>query len=335
MKGDKKPTVAVIIITFNGSKFINKCLNSLKEQTYPKKDFSVIVVDNASTDNSIDLIEKNHSTVKLIKNKENSGFGSACNIGIREANSVDYVILLNQDSWVEKDWLEQLVKVMEKNQKAGCCGAAEHDYDEKPVSESKKKNESTKAGCWMGGGSLIIRKKALDDAGLFDEIYFMYGEDMDLTWRIQIAGWIIIKTSKAIWHHHGRKRSVSSTDWRVYYSWRNRIFVLLKFGSTRQIISSIKKYFTYFMYGRKKSVNDVTSSENIGNNNQNAVQRQNIFRRCNAILRKMLFATKIIVAVLVYSPFLLQRRMLLKNNNIDYEKIDSWIRETDMQFYGL
>lgn len=185
MKKNKstKPKVAIIILTYNGVAFIERCLDSLQKQTCPKDSFSIIVVDNASPDNTVDIVEdikKNNKDITLIKNKKNNGFGAGNNVGIKNVPAVDYVVLLNQDTWVEEDWLEQLVYVMEKNPQVGCCGAAEHPYEgTRPI--SKEQRASTKAGCWMGGGSVIFRKETLDKTGLFDEIYFMYCEDMDLT----------------------------------------------------------------------------------------------------------------------------------------------------------
>lgn len=331
-----KPKAAIIIVTYNGAAFIERCLLSLQKQTYPKDSFSITIVDNTSTDNTPEIVEKNlknASNITLIKNKKNSGFGAGNNIGIKSVHDVDYVVLLNQDTWVEKDWLEQLVNTMEKNPQAGCCGAAEHPYDTTlPI--PREKRASTKAGCWMGGGSTIFRKEALNKTGLFDEIYFMYSEDMDLTWRIQLAGYTIIQNNNAIWHHHGRKRNDQTTGWRVYYAWRNRLFLLLKFGSARQMSSSVWKYFLYLVLGKRKGIERMTDEKREKENREEEVKNEPLLN-WKIIPRKLLFSTKLCCAILYYFPQLLQRRGLMKKQGIEYKRTDTWIRETDRQLYGI
>lgn len=259
---------------------------------------------------------------------------------MKRVSDVDYIALLNPDSWVEKDWLEQMVSVMEKNPQAGCCGAAEHPYDETlPV--AKEQLTSTKAGCWMGGGSFILRKKALDSAekkfettGLFDELYFMYTEDMDITWRLQLVGYTIIKNNNAIWHHHGRKRSNEATGWRVYYCSLNRIFILLKFGSSKQIRASLWRYIQYFILGKRKkereqNMKEDIKKEDIGNNGKAYITKW-ITRA-----RKLFFVIKLCIAIFYHLPQALQRRLQMKKHGIDYKRTDAWIQETDMQLYGV
>lgn len=332
-----KPKVSIIIVTYNGSQFIARCIDSLQQQTYPKKCYSITIVDNASRDNTVDIVEKilkNASNIALIKNKENNGFGAANNIGIRSVHDVDYVVLLNQDTWVEEDWLEQLVNAMEKNSHAGCCGAAEHPY-ETTLSIPREKKASITTGCWVGAGSMIIRKKALDVAGLFEEIYFMYAEDMDLTWRVQLTGYISLRNNNAIWHHHGRKRNDQTIGWRVYYAWRNRIFLLIKFGSAQQMASSVWKYFQYLVLGKRKNEIEKDTLIKEENRQESNTGNASLLTKYSTIGRKLLFSTKLCCAILYYLPQILQRRRCMKKQGIDYKKTDAWIRETDMQLYGL
>lgn len=332
--------VAILIVTYNGAPFIQRCILSLQKQTYPSEYFSIIVVDNASTDTTIAIVEKLkqlHENITLIKSDRNGGFGAANNIGIKKVGDVDYIALLNQDSWIEKGWLRELVDTMEKNPRAGCCGAAEHPYD-RTLAISKEQRTSTQAGCWMGGGSVIFRKKALDSIGLFDEIYFMYGEDIDLTWRLQLAGFSILKNNNAIWHHEGRKRCDETTEWRVYYSWRNRIFILIKFGSIQQVCLSLVSYCNYLVMGNKKKREEngcVEKTEKIDKRSELSMRKVSPLTKGKAIAKKLLFSARLACAVIWYLPKIVLRRMSLNKQGIDYMRTDAWIRETDRQLYGI
>lgn len=229
----KSPSVNVVIVTYNGERFIKKCLDSLTKQDYPKDRYSVIVVDNASKDSTQSIV-RTFPMVKLIANSRNAGFSGANNIALRRGGC-DYAIVLNQDSIVEGDFVRQLVSVMENDRAIAACCGAEHPYD-KTRKDTRKLEEVN----WVGGGITIFRMEALKKVGFFDDNYFMYNEDADLSWRLKFSGWKLYYTPKVIWHHYGWKRELQFMDSRIINASVSRIYLLAKFASLRQMRVSLR-----------------------------------------------------------------------------------------------
>ena len=113
------PIVTVVIVNWNGARHLEECLDSLRAQTL-RSDVEVIVVDNGSTDESLDLLEQQRAFVRLIRNSDNRGFAAGCNQGIQVSRS-EFVALLNNDTVVDPRWLEQLVRVMRQADNIGAC----------------------------------------------------------------------------------------------------------------------------------------------------------------------------------------------------------------------
>lgn len=198
--------VAVIILNLNGERYLERCLSTVLSQTYPN--FEVILVDNGSTDDSVVLVRQRFPAVRIIENDENLGFARGNNVGIRATNS-PYVATLNNDTWVEPDWLEALVEVMGSDPCIGICaskmlfahrpdminsagvcvdlaGIAWDRLGGSPDPGEDGEPEEVFAGC---AGAALYRRVMLDDIGLFDEDYFIYLEDVDLAWRARLMGW--------------------------------------------------------------------------------------------------------------------------------------------------
>ncbi len=124
--------IYVIVVTFNGENWIRKCLDSLRSNTIP---VHIVVVDNKSTDNTIEIIKNEFHEVELIKLDENIGFGKGNNIGLRKAliENVDFVFLLNQDAWIEPDTISKLVEIQEKNQEFGILSPFHLNYEKTEI----------------------------------------------------------------------------------------------------------------------------------------------------------------------------------------------------------
>lgn len=222
-------------------------------------DYRVIVVDNASSDGTGQLVSENYPRVQLICNTENLGFAAANNIAIRNSSSC-YIILLNSDCQVYPGSLDSLVDFMEKHGQAAIAGpgiinsdgtmqlscrrfpsffgAAAHSllahiYPDNPVSKKYKLSEADRSSPfkvdWVSGSCMIIRRKALDDTGLLDENYFMYVEDLDLCYRMWKKGWeVYYMPHSKILHHVGgssRKGNIKAS-FRMqksvfYFFWKN------------------------------------------------------------------------------------------------------------------
>lgn len=321
MKNLPKPFVEIIIVSYNGMQDIPRCIYSLKKLKYPHNRYTITIVDNHSYDETIKYLQDNHPEIVCIPNSANCGFGRANNRAMQRVSSqIKYIALLNQDSCVGANWLTELVETMEKNPQAGACGAGEKDiflYEKKIIEEPK-----IKECVWMGCGSTILRKKALDHIGLFDPFYFMYSEDIDLTWRLKIAGWKILQNYNAFWFHSGKQRILTYANKRIYWAWKNRIYLILKFGSWKQIQNSLK-YYLHLVAKNNRISSEKKEYPSKKEKNASLSLDKHIF------LIKLFFSLFYSVPLGIISRFQLRRKFKL--NSIE---VDSWIQYTDSVFYG-
>ena len=222
--------VAIVVLNWDGAKIIGKCLDSLAKQSY--KSYKIIVVDNGSTDNSKEVLVKYQNNladkIHVIYNHKNSGFAGGVNIGIKyaTANNFDAVALFNNDATADEGWLFALVNILSNHEDVGIStGLLLHD-DRKtidstgdwysvwglafPRSRDKEASNAPKSGYVFGatGGASLYRIEMLKDVGLFDEDFFAYYEDVDLSFRAQLKGWKVYYTKDAIAYH---KRGVTSS----------------------------------------------------------------------------------------------------------------------------
>ncbi len=299
--------INVIIVTYNAEKFIQNCLNSLLNQTYNKTRYFITIIDNASCDETINII-KRFSNVKLISNKKNFGFAKANNVVLKLFDA-DCAILLNQDSVVDNNFIDKLVEVFEKDKSIVVCGGAEHPYDK--TLKSKRKIEETN---WVGLGATMLRMNALKKVNFLDENYFMYNEDIDLCWRLKFAGYKIYYTPFAIWHHYGFNREISKNDKRIIYSSISRLYLLFKFASFKQIFASLKSY----LFRRKNNVvgEATTKSNNVSEN-----------RIKNIVKIIILSLPKILIAIL-------KRNEIRKLKYFNRGLVDKLVKDNDKQVYG-
>ena len=209
--------VSIIIVNWNGKHYLDTCLSSILNQTY--KNFEIIMVDNASTDGSVEYVQEKYPSVKIIQTKENLGFAKGCNVGMRASNA-DYIVTLSNDTRVEQKWLEELVKVAETDEKIGICGSKLILMDTPTIYNSAgffiilnaliyDRAPSKKVGRYekleqvdgVCAASALYRKKMLDEIGLFDERFFFGHDDIDLSWRAKHAGWKAMYVPTSVCYH--------------------------------------------------------------------------------------------------------------------------------------
>lgn len=224
--------LSIIIISFNTSDLLRKCLNKVyKSLSFGKieKDSEVIVVDNASTDGSIEMMKKNFPKVEIMKNDKNLGFSKANNLGMKKSTG-KYILLLNSDTEVNNDALLQLLNAIKADDKIGVVGGKLLNPDGsiqpsagffpnlkkiffwmffiddipllrnilKPYhAEDKSFYEKIQAADWVTGACFMVRRDVISKAGLLDENIFMYGEEMEWCYRIKNRGYKIIFTPNA------------------------------------------------------------------------------------------------------------------------------------------
>jgi GT2 family glycosyltransferase len=234
----KNPLVAINILTYNGENLIEQCLKSVLNQTY--SNIEVLVIDNHSIDRTIEKIRNSQpkagppraEKIKIIENKENLGFAAGHNLGINESKG-DYVLCLNQDVILDKDFVKYAIEAMEKDDKIGSVqgklykhdkildttglmalknrrfinrGQGEEDlgqYDGPSTSSGRESGIREIFG--VDGAAPIYRRSALEDTKInneyFDEDFFCYKEDIDLAWRMRLYDWKAVYEPRAFAYH--------------------------------------------------------------------------------------------------------------------------------------
>lgn len=249
-------TVAVVIPNYNGRKYLDECLNSLKKQTY--RDFCVIIVDNGSTDGSVTYIRDNHPDVKVIALSKNTGFANAVNVGIKAAES-KYVFLLNDDTVCDERAIEVLVDTIEKGKRLFSVQAKLLQLTNPDLiddsgdyycalgwafSPGRDKDSSfltkTKAVTSACAGAAMYRRELFDEVGLFDEKHFCYLEDVDIGYRARIKGYINACDPRALVYHAGSGTSGSRyNSFKVELTAGNNVYFIYKNMPALQIIINL------------------------------------------------------------------------------------------------
>ena len=235
------PLVYVIVLNFNGSRWLAACLESLRATEYAN--FKILLVDNASTDDGVELVCKNFPEVELIINPANLGFSEGNNVGIRAALNAgaDYVVLLNPDTKVTPRWLSELIAVGEDEREVGILGAVQLAYDSdefnswtttalsshlsflstKPHEEDTKKSKEDFASLrepscafveesfprswipveWVEGACFAIKREVIETVGLLDPIYFAFYEEIDFCRRAACGGYKTALVPRSRIHH--------------------------------------------------------------------------------------------------------------------------------------
>jgi len=230
--------LSIIIVNYNQKNLLKQSLKGIN-LVKPKLDYEIIVVDNASKDGSQEMLNEFKIyglKFKVILSYQNKGFAAGCNLGIKESKG-DYLLILNPDIVVLENSIENLYKFMEKNTQVGICGPKLLNPDKSiqfscyrfpqwyiPIirrtflgkfSWAKKRldhylmtdfnHQENKEVDWLLGACLMIRKKALEEVGLFDERFFLYFEDVDLSRRMKLAGWkVFYLASSEMFHYYQR-----------------------------------------------------------------------------------------------------------------------------------
>jgi GT2 family glycosyltransferase len=256
MAYSREPSVAVILVNWNGYAFTSQCLNSLKAVYYVN--FHIIVVDNGSTDDSLIRLERNFVHPTYLKSRENLGFAEGNNLGIRYAleKGYEYVLLLNNDTEVEPDFLSRLVDYMVKNQDKN-LGVVQplimYNHDRKIIWSGGGKfykatgdshtlhggKNETDADLthpypidWVTGCCMLLKANCIRETGLLNASYFAYFEDVDWSLRIRSRGYSLYFIPEAkIYHEAGASSKRSHAEGILhplvfYYTSRNQLFQL-------------------------------------------------------------------------------------------------------------
>jgi len=238
---DRPPRASIIIVNYDGQAHIDTCLNSLRE--VGQRGYEVIVVDNASGDGSAEHVAARHPQVRLIRNEANLGFGAGNNRGAEWARG-EYLAFLNPDTVVEPGWLEALIAALEQDPKAGLATALVLLMD-RPDRVNTCGNDMHMTGLTLcrgmgahrggfsktvgvgavSGAAFAVRRDLFETLGGFDESFFLYMEDSDLSLRARLAGYHLLAVPGAVIHHDYR---LQFGPQKTFYQERNRTLMLLK-----------------------------------------------------------------------------------------------------------
>lgn len=270
--------IFVIVLNYNGSQLTLNCLKSLSLIKATGYLISTIVVDNASRDNSVNLVNNQFPKIKIIKNNENLGFAEGNNIGIRYAlnNEADYILLLNNDTIVDNNLVDGLLKAFSENEKAGIISpkiyfAPGYEFhfnryqktdlgriiwyaggiiDWKNVLGSHRGVDEVDNGQYQKivetdfatGCCMLIKREVFKKIGLLDKRYFLYFEDTDFCQRAKLAGYKIVYSPYSfLWHLNAGSAGGSGSKLQDYYIVRNRLLFTLKYASFKSKIAVFKE----------------------------------------------------------------------------------------------
>jgi len=233
---------SIVIPNWNGKQHLDVCLDALRRQTYPA--LEILLVDNASSDGSREFVAERYPEVRVIALPENRGFTGACNAGL-EAATGDYLCLLNNDTEVVAEWVAEVVACFERHPEAGAVASRMMLFDRRdhfhtagdlysvdglPANRVVWQRDTgqfdDEVEVWSAcGGSSAYRRTALDQVGRLDDGFFFSCEDVDLGWRLQLAGWRCFYAPRAVVYH---KLKASGGETASFYDGRNFIYIIVK-----------------------------------------------------------------------------------------------------------
>jgi GT2 family glycosyltransferase len=252
MTGSLAPLFSVVIPNWNGAEHLPVCLSSLRTQNLTglrqagKRDgLEVIVVDNASVDGSQALIAADYPEVRLIELPENCGFTGACNAGLQAAGG-EYLLLLNNDTEADPDWLGAVAAAFERHPETGSVASKMLLFDRRDTIHTagdyyRLDGVPGNRGVWQTdvgqynreeyvfsacGGAAGYRRTMLEQVGLLDQAFFFSCEDLDLGWRAQLAGWRCVYAPDAVVYH--KLQATGGGTVASYYTGRNTIYLIAK-----------------------------------------------------------------------------------------------------------
>lgn len=249
---------SIVIVNYNGSRFLTRCIESILSADCPRDHYQVIVADNGSTDGSVELVRAKYPTVKVLESKTNLGFAMGTNLGANIAQG-KYIVFLNNDTICSANWLAELSKGIEKypaaiytgkllmmdgriNSAGGMCDkygfACDRGIFEQDVGQYDK-IEPVFFGC---GALLVVRREVWEWLGGFDERFFIYYEDCDLCWRARLRGISTVYLPEVIVYHEYGATIPGGSPKRYYLRERNRLSAMIRNLEARTLLATFPPY---------------------------------------------------------------------------------------------
>ena len=246
------PSVAIVILNWNGRKFLEKFLPSVMASVYASK--KIIVADNASTDDSIHFLEENYPQVSIIQNSSNEGFAKGYNTALKQVTA-DYYVLLNSDVEVTPGWIEPVIELMERDVGIAACQPKILAYDKKDQFEYAGSSggwldnfgypflrgrvfddceidtgqyDDVQPCFWASGAAFFVRSSVYHELGGLDEFFFAHQEEIDFCWRAQLAGYKIFVQPASVVYHVGGGTLAKGSNRKAFLNFRNNLIMLAK-----------------------------------------------------------------------------------------------------------
>jgi len=246
MVSASEPGVAVLIVNYNSGTLLSRSLEALSRQTV--HDFRIVVVDNASSDNSVDCAEERYANVTLIRAERNLGFAAGNNLGLAHSREAAWIALLNPDAFPAPDWLERLLAAAASNPEYGFFGCRMRLADSPALLDGTADVYHVSGASWRRdhgvplergtnrpgeifgpcAAAAMYARAALDDVGGFDERYFCYHEDVDLAFRLRLRGHRCLYVPEAMVDHVSSGIVGKRSDFATYHGHRNLMWTYVK-----------------------------------------------------------------------------------------------------------
>ncbi|MBL0057339.1 MAG: glycosyltransferase [Chitinophagaceae bacterium] len=257
------PSVAIVILNWNGRQFLERFLPFVLATEYENK--RVIVADNASTDDSVDLLKRRFPQVEIIQISSNLGFARGYNTALKEVCS-DYYILLNSDVEVTPGWIDPVIELMQTDHSIAVCQPKLRSYHDRDrfeyagacggwldhlgypfargrifeVCEEDHGQYDHAVPCfWASGAALFIRAAVFHELKGFDEFFFAHQEEIDLCWRIQLAGYRVYVQPASVVFHVGGGTLPQGNSRKTFLNFRNNLVMLTKNSNLREVLWKI------------------------------------------------------------------------------------------------
>ena len=261
----REPLVITVILNTNRCADTLAAIDSMQKNTY--SNHQILVLDNASTDGSVEAIHQSYPSVPIVNLEKNLGYAGNNNVGIEIAlnQKADWIFLLNEDTVVAEDCLELLIKTAQMDDRVGVLGPMVYHFDEKNVIQSAGgridelwqswhlgQNETDKgqfsephAVDWISGCAILIRREVFEQVGALDQRFFYYWEETELCVRAQRNGWKILQVPQAKIWHKGVQRNYRPGPKITYFNTRNHLMAMSKHHAPLKAWA-----FTFFQIGR-------------------------------------------------------------------------------------
>lgn len=240
------PAVLVVIVNYNSGHMLARAVKSVKRQTFT--DYRLIVVDNASTDDSVALTSARYPEVEVLAAGSNLGFAAANNLAVRRYAGSRWIALLNPDAFAEPDWLKVLMQQAQDRPDVGSFACRTLDASDNARLDGAGDACHLSGRYWRRGhgcpadrhylqkqeifsacaAAAMYSRAAWEQVGGLDEDFFCYGEDVDLGFRLQLTGYKCLYVADALAHHHGSAVTGDRSDFSTYHGQRNLMWVFVK-----------------------------------------------------------------------------------------------------------